>query len=405
VTTHILTWFTTFRPAATRVSAVEQVRSASGALLGILLTGLVSSWWVGAGRDLPLLIAPMGASAVLLFAVPSSPLAQPWSIIGGNLVAGFVGVTAARMIGDPVLAASAAIGIAIALMFVLRCIHPPSGAVALTAVLGGAAIHRLGYGFVLAPVLLNSILLTLVALAFNNATRRTYPHAQVAAETRHRTSDPSPMQRLVSKEDLDAVLSRYDQVLEIGRPDMDALIQATEMQAYRRRFDGVTCADIMSRDVVSVEWGTPLQEAWVLMRRRRFRAMPVVDKARHVVGVVADIDFMNDVGLDTYTSLAARFHRLIAAPTSDTTDRPEVVGQIMSKGVRTATLDTHIVDLVPLMADSGLRHVPIVDAAAHLVGLVAQSDLIAALYRTNLVGGSGAGITRSARDMPETQTA
>ena len=120
------------------------------------MTGGISSWAVGATFALPLLIAPMGASAVLLFAVPSSPLAQPWSIIGGNTVAAIVGVTAAHFISAPVLAASIAIGVAIGAMFTLRCIHPPSGAVALTAVLGGPVITSMGYRFVLWPVLLNS---------------------------------------------------------------------------------------------------------------------------------------------------------------------------------------------------------------------------------------------------------
>src|SRR5450830_1606221 len=81
------------------------------------------------------LIAPMGASAVLLFAVPASPLAQPWSIIGGNLVSALVGVSYAKLVAEPALAAALAIALAIACMFALRCIHPPSGAVALTAVL------------------------------------------------------------------------------------------------------------------------------------------------------------------------------------------------------------------------------------------------------------------------------
>ena len=377
-------WFAAFRPAPTRVSVTEQARSSIGALLGILLCGLVSSWCVGVSYALPLLIAPMGASAVLLFAVPSSPLAQPWSIIGGNTVAALVGVTAALAIHEPLLAASCAVGFAIAVMLPLRCVHPPGGAVALTAVLGGPAVHSLGYGFVIAPVLLNSVALLVVALVFNNATRRRYPHAQVAATSRAGTADPLPSRRLVSREDLDVVLAGYDQIIDLSRPDIEDLVQAAEMQAYRRRFARVSCADIMSQDVISVEWGTPLQEAWTLMRRHRVRTMPVVDKARHVIGLVGDLDFMRDAGLDTYGSFAARFHRLIAPPNSDTTDQPEVVGQIMVKTVATARTGTHIVDLVPLLADTGLRHVPIVDEASHLVGIIAQSDLVAALWRASL---------------------
>ncbi len=380
-------WFARFLPAAVSISVTERLRSASGACLGILLTGLISSGIVGTGLALPLLIAPMGASAVLLFAVPASPLAQPWSIIGGNLVAATVGVTAAQLFPAPMIAAPLAIGVAIGLMFTLRCIHPPSGAVALTAVLGGPAVVALGYRFVLWPVLLNSVVLTLVALAFNNATRRRYPYPQAvpAAAGRHGTDDATALSRVgFSPADLDAVMRRYDQVLDVSRADMTALFQQAEMESYHRRFGSISCASIMARDVVSVEWGTPLGEAWTILRKHKLRAMPVVDRARHVLGMVSDIDFMNDAGLDTYRTLAARFHRLIAPPTTDYADTPEAVGQIMAKGIPTVRADSPIVELVPILADSGLRQVPVVDEAGHLVGIVAQSDLIAGLYRSRL---------------------
>lgn len=374
------------------VSRTEQIRASVGALLGILLTGAIGSWTIGVNIALPLLIAPMGASAVLLFAVPASPLAQPWSILGGNLVAALCGVTAARFIDQPLIAASAAIGAAIAFMIPLRCVHPPSGAVALTAVIGGPAVAALGYRFVLSPVLLNSVVIVIVAIIYNNATRREYPQRRaVAKASTHGTSDAAPTRRLsFSAADIDAVIKRYDGVLDISRDDMESLFREAEQVAYQRRFGVITCADIMSRDVVSVEWGTPLQEAWTILRRRGLRAMPVLDKARRVLGIVHDTDFMNDAGLDTYHNLAAKLHRLIRPPQSDYTDRPEAVGQIMTKNVATARTDTHIAALVPHLADTGAHYVPIVDAENKLAGIVAQSDLIAALYRSRLMDESAA---------------
>lgn len=373
-------WLRSFRPAATSVSLTEQARGALGALTGILLTGLVTTLCVGPSPALPALIAPMGASAVLLFAVPSSPLAQPWSIIGGNLVAALVGVSAARLVPDPIVAASLAVGVAVAVMFAFRCVHPPSGAVALTAVVGGPAIAALGYRFVLAPVLLNSVLITLVALVFNNATRRRYPHAQVTA--------PSATQSRLgfTAADLDAVLARYDQVIDLSRPDIDALLQAAEMQAFRRRFGTLTCAEIMSPDVVSVEWGTPLLEAWTLMRKRRLRALPVTDKGRRVLGLVEDIDFLRDLDVHSYRGIMSRFRRLMRPLSQDFPGTPEVVGQVMITDVPTVTSDANVVDLVPLLAEMGRRHVPIIDGKRQLVGTVTQSDLIAALYRASLAG-------------------
>ena len=142
-------------PQPVTVSGHERLRASLGVLTGILLTGSATWWLMGSSTLLPILIAPMGASAVLLFALPASPLAQPWSIIGGNLLAGFIGVTCAIYIANPILAAALAMGLLIGAMFGLRCLHPPSGAVALTAVLGGPAIHALGYGFVWFPVMVN----------------------------------------------------------------------------------------------------------------------------------------------------------------------------------------------------------------------------------------------------------
>nr|WP_259677544.1 HPP family protein [Klebsiella pneumoniae] len=103
----------------------------------------------------------MGASAVLLFGVPSSPLAQPWSIVGGNVLSALIGVTVGMLVPDAALACGLAAALAIAGMYFLRCLHPPGGAVALTAILGGAGVHSEGYHFVLTPVLLNSLMLAL----------------------------------------------------------------------------------------------------------------------------------------------------------------------------------------------------------------------------------------------------
>jgi len=124
---------------------------------------------------LPLLIAPMGASAVLLFAASHSPLAQPWSVIGGNMISALVGVFTYMWLKDPIAASGVAVAGSIGIMSLLGCLHPPSGAVALTAVLGGSAVHEMGYTFVLWPVGVNSILLLGVALLFNNLTGLRYP--------------------------------------------------------------------------------------------------------------------------------------------------------------------------------------------------------------------------------------
>ena len=387
-------WFGGFVPAPLHTGLTERLRSCIGALLGLCLTGFICTHAMGAGVRSPLLIAPMGASAVLLFGVPSSPLAQPWSIVGGNIVAAFIGVTCGRWIADPLLAAGAAAALAIGAMSALRCLHPPSGAVALTTVLGGPAVIASGYHFVLMPVALNSVILMLAAIVFNNATRRVYPHPQQPRSNVHYTTDSKPSERSgIHREDLDAVLRQYDQVLDVSRDDLEGLFQQAEMRAYHRRFGEIICADIMSKDVVVVTFGITLQEAWSELRRHDIRVLPVIDPARRVIGMISDVDFMTHADLNTYSELESRFRRFISRPTSMHADRPEVVGQIMQRSVRTVRETTHIVELVPLMADAGLRHVAVVDAQQRLCGIIAQSDLVAALYRGGM---AASGESRSA---------
>jgi CBS domain-containing membrane protein len=149
---NIANWLRSFVPPPGTVDRFERMRSCAGALFGLILTGLISRLTLGETVGAAWMIAPMGASAVLLFAVPASPLAQPWSIIGGNISAALIGVTCGLLVHDTLTAAALAGALAIGAMFGLRCLHPPSGAVALTAVLGGPAIHAMGYHFVLVPV-------------------------------------------------------------------------------------------------------------------------------------------------------------------------------------------------------------------------------------------------------------
>lgn len=366
-------------PEASPLSPRERVRSAAGALVGILATGLISRAAIGSGSALPAMIAPMGASAVLLFAVPSSPLAQPWSIVGGNLVAALVGVAMAALVPDPFLAASLAIALAIALMMALRCLHPPSGAVALTAVLGGHEIRELGFAFVLWPVGANSLLLLAVALLFNNLTGRAYPHVTARAPGDHGTKDPAPSSRAgIIASDIDAVLRDYDQFLDVRRSDLEAILVQAQIHSYRRRSGQATCAEIMSRDVIAIAPGAPLTEALDTLRLHHIKALPVTDEQARVIGIVTQTDLLDKtvwerpgprIGLGRRLRLTLKRGR---APSG-------VVEDIMTAPVKTARPDTPIADLVLWMTDAGLHHLPVVGTDGKLVGIVSQTDLVGEL--------------------------
>ncbi|MBF0219729.1 MAG: HPP family protein [Gammaproteobacteria bacterium] len=169
-------WRGTTAGSPPRVRGDEIFWSWIGAVLGI---GLLA--WIGARyflpHDLHLMIGSFGASAVLLYGAPRSPLAQPRNLLGGHVVSAFVGVVCWRLFHEvPGLAQALAVATAIALMHLTRTLHPPGGATALIATLGSADIQQLGFWFLLMPATLGPLLLLLVALLVNNLPRsRRYP--------------------------------------------------------------------------------------------------------------------------------------------------------------------------------------------------------------------------------------
>lgn len=365
-----LSWLRSFAPAPLAVGRREIWLSCLGACLGLLgcewlsrqALGVSSLWFV----------APMGASTVLLFAVPASPLAQPWSIIGGNLVSALVGVTCAMLITPLGVAAAVAGAVAIGAMFALRCLHPPGGAVALTAVLGGEAVHRLGYGFVLWPVAVNSLFLLLLALVFNNLAQRRYPHQPVSAAGTHRTADPPPSARLgLRQDDLDAALAGQEELLDISKSDLEEILSRALQHAGRRQWGDVRCRDIMSQDVVHIGPRASLDEAWDQLGRHRIKALPVVTPDGTLLGIVSLHDFFMSASAPTSRS----------APVMSTA---RYVEEIMTRQVRVARPEQAMVDLVGLFSDGGLHHMPVVDAQHRVVGMITQSDLVAALFKTSL---------------------
>jgi CBS domain-containing membrane protein len=356
------------RPAPLKIDRFERWRVTIGVGFGLLCAGFLS---LGFDLGTTWLVAPMGASAVILFALPSSPLAQPWAVIGGNTLSALAGIAFAHLVQPGVwtpAAAALAGATAVALMIFFRCLHPPGGAAALLVVLGGV----LDWHFALFPVLTNSLLLTIAAAVYNRSTGKPYPHRQVEARA------PSDEGRFVDA-DIDRVLARYNQVLDVPRDELHALLEAAESEAYRRRLGELSCADVMSRDVASVEFGTALQEAWTLLRDRHIKALPVVDRAGRVVGVVTLADFMRRADFDVHEGFATRLRKFLRPTPGSHSDKPEVVGQIMTRRIQVASADRSLAALVPVFSSTGHHHIPVVDSQLRLVGILTQTDLVRAL--------------------------
>lgn len=226
-----------FAPLLAGASLRDRLIASVGALVSIALTGWISAALLHDWSVVPWLVAPMGASAVLVFAVPASPLAQPWAVVGGNILSALVGVAVARSVPVPFLAAGVAVGGAILAMSLARCLHPPGGAAALTAVIGGPAIASAGFGFAFVPVGLNALLLTLLAFIFHRLSGHSYPHRPVPVAGHVLPNTPAAA---FHPGDIERALDDLGETFDVGREDLDLLFRQVEFHAAARRMRELT---------------------------------------------------------------------------------------------------------------------------------------------------------------------
>lgn len=172
-----------------------------------------------------LIIPSLGASAVLIFAVPHSPLTQPWAVFGGHLISALIGVSCYKLIPVPMLAAACAVGFAIAGMHLARCIHPPGGATALTAVIGGSSVHSLAYSYALSPVALNCLIIVIVGFLFNYGFPwRRYPASLMRYALPVRKTNNGPV---ISEAHIEEAISRLNVVVDISPSELGQIIEQT----------------------------------------------------------------------------------------------------------------------------------------------------------------------------------
>lgn len=346
-------------PAMGRPGAREMARAAAGAAAGLLACLALAHLLNPVSTEISpaaLLFAPLGATAFLVFAVPNSPLSQPWSAVVGNTAAALIALTVIRFVGNPALSAALSVGGGILAMMALRAIHPPAAAVALLIAMNAGALRETGYVFAFRPVMLDTALLVAFGVLWNRATGRVYPFRQTGPSG----AAPGPDQRLggLSGNELAAILQRMNLGANIGAADLGRLIGAAQAEATARHIGGVTCGQIMTRDVFALRPGTPLAEIGRMFRDHPVKALPVTDARNRFLGLVNQSIYI------------AAMEGEAGATAAD----------IMRRTTRTLPPDAPLAPLIQILAAGGQANVPIVEDG-RLLGVITRSDLIAVLAR------------------------
>ncbi|MBL6986413.1 MAG: HPP family protein, partial [Methylobacter sp.] len=308
-------------------------------------------------------------------------------LIGGQLLPAIIGIACAQAIPSPALASACAVGGSIFAMLLLRCPHPPGAATAIAVTMGGDSINALGYNFLLIPLGLNVAILLIMSIVINRwMLGYQYPMIPkpILKETTQGTALAPSQLTGISEQDLEQALKNLDMFMDVAPGDLSKLLTDAQKHSFKRLRGNITCAEIMVKNVLFVEYGTEVEDAWNIMHSEKLKAMPVINKARRVIGIITWNDFFKFISLNTDKSFQEKLRDFIRRTPDVTTDKPESVGHIMAASVAVLHESAHIAELIPLMTNQGYRQIPIVNSEDRLVGMVYQANLIAELYNEQL---------------------
>ncbi len=367
-------------PPASSLQRKDQWLALFASFVAMLVVGVVNSL-LSPGFPHLVLVASVGATIVLVFVVPTSPFSQPYSVLMGHCLGAVVGVSCAYLTLEVYWAAAIGVASCILLMFLTRSMHPPACATTMMPIIVGADTVN-GFYFVYFPVLSNMLLLVLVAFLFHRfLLKKEYPTQPTpTSDPIHKHKDASPLVRLgLQPADLKGALEEMNSYLDISEKDLTRVYSLAQQRAYTRKFGEVRCKHIMSRDVITVAPNTPLEEAWSLLRAHKIKVLPVLDDDRKVVGIVSLVDFVKRAHLKGFDDMYEQLEGFVKGQEG----KPPHVSEIMVSPVFSVNERDFIAQIVPLLSDQGMHHVPVLDADQQLAGIITQSDLIAALYSSS----------------------
>lgn len=155
-----------------------------GSFLGLSTIGLMQNVFYAIGNlDALFLIGAFGASSVLLFGMTNSPTSQPRKLIFGSLISAFIGVSAYKLFSSTEyiwISPALAVSFSILVMQYIKTLHPPRVTITLIANIGSQEVRKMGYFYVINPVLTGILKLFLASVLINNLSKnRIYPYQEV----------------------------------------------------------------------------------------------------------------------------------------------------------------------------------------------------------------------------------
>lgn len=279
-----------WKPVVAPAARLDVLRIGLGAALGLAMAAMLVQLALGGeGQERWTLFAPLGATAVLVFAVHTGPLSQPWSCVVGNTVSALwtlLVIASWPAQGPDWLLPALAVGGAIACMQITRSLHPPGGAVALLLVLEAqhGLHHSWSYAFL--PIGLLTLVLVLLGVAYHRVWGKHYPLPAVLPQPAAKKELHLPSDEL-SDADLQALLARFDQDYNLTSQELGQLVRAAEEQAIARRFGSVTCGQVMTSALWTCKPGDDLGKLAAQFQQHPIKSLPVTDEDGRLLGVVA----------------------------------------------------------------------------------------------------------------------
>ncbi len=239
----------------------------------------------------------------------------------------------------------------------------------------------INFEFLWLPLGINILIMLALALLINRfILKHSYP---LPIPTSPLKSQPNTLPtHLINIEeaDIEKALSDLNLVVDIGSDELRKILTHLQLSSLQKNLGKLSCGDIMADNITTVGYDTTVETAWSLILDKQLKALPVLDQSQRVIGIVTRQDFLKNIKLTSYAKLEKRWLTFIKPSANIQTNKPEFIGHIMNKKVKTLTSDADISKLLPLILDEGHQQIPIVNHKGRLIGMVFENQLMTALF-------------------------